>query len=131
MCVGSLPPKRHDALESIQRFASKICTRNWSLSYHQHLKLLDLDTLAFRRKILKLCFLYQMISNPSTSPIPLIPLNHSYCTHSHVHTMRIVILTCIHFLIHQLIYGISRHVIFVHSDNIASFKTCLFHFYSQ
>ena len=52
------------ALESIQRLASKICTKTWNAaSYKDRLSTLNLSTLESRRKYLKLCYLYKLINN--------------------------------------------------------------------
>ena len=72
-----------DAIENVQKFAIKICTRNWSLPYSEGLHLLGLDSLVHRRKILKLCYFYKIVHGHAASPISLIPLNHGYSTRSH------------------------------------------------
>ena len=46
-----------DCLEHVQKFATKMCARNLSLPYEERLRLLQLPTLALRRKVTKLCFL--------------------------------------------------------------------------
>ena len=60
-----------------------MCTRNWSLPYDQRLSFLNLPTLSFRRKIIKICFLYKMLNGLSAPPFPLTTINHSYNTCSH------------------------------------------------
>ena len=74
-----------DCIERVQKLASKMCTRNWSLPYDQlqRLSLLNLLTLSFRRKIIKICFLYKMLNGLSAPPFPLTTINHSYNTRSH------------------------------------------------
>ena len=68
-----------DCLEGIQRFASKICTRDWT-SYTDRLSVLNLDMLILRRSI---CFMYKIINNLVAAPFPLHILDHGYATHSH------------------------------------------------
>ena len=61
-----------NALESLQKFALKVCTKKWNASYENLLELSGLPTLASRRTNLKLCFLYRVLHNPSlytTAPL--------------------------------------------------------------
>ena len=53
------------ALESLQKFALKVCTKKWNASYENLLEIFGLSTLASRRTNLKLCFLYQVLHNSS------------------------------------------------------------------
>ena len=53
-----------DMLESVQRFATKICTKSWNanaLHYQDRLEKLHLDTLHKRRAYLKQCHLYKLV----------------------------------------------------------------------
>ena len=52
-------------LESVQRFATKLCTKSWSA--HERLHLLNLDSLSKRRAFLKLCHLYKLVHGQSAS----------------------------------------------------------------
>ena len=57
-----------DLLESVQRFATKLCTKSWSAhSYDERLHLLNLDSLSKRRAFLKLCHLYKLVHGQSAS----------------------------------------------------------------
>ena len=71
------------AIESVQRFATKICTKNWSMPYPDRLQLLNLDSLFTRRKCAKLCLLYKTVHSLSAPSFSLTPLGHSYSTRSH------------------------------------------------
>ena len=67
-------------LESVQKFALKVCIRNWAMDYGSLLNFCNLPTLASRRQYLKLFFLYQVIHGNFIFPnVPLerhsIPLN--------------------------------------------------------
>ena len=54
------------SLERVQKFALKVCTKNWSSGYESLLQSCNLPTLACRRRYLKLCLLYKkMDSLPS------------------------------------------------------------------
>ena len=72
-----------NAIESVQKFAVKLCTKIWSLPYSEGLTLLGLEPLAHRRKILKLCFFHKIMHGHAVSPAPLSLLNHNYSTRSH------------------------------------------------
>ena len=50
-----------NALESVQKFALKLCTKNWNASYDETLSNCNLPTLAHRRRLLKLSFLFQVV----------------------------------------------------------------------
>ena len=52
-----------DQLENIQKFALKICFKQWDSSYSDLLQSSNLPTLANRRKYLGLCYLYKLINN--------------------------------------------------------------------
>lgn len=75
--------KNIDCLEHVQKFATKMCARNWSLPYDDRLELLQLPSLALRRKVTKLCFLYKIVNHQATAPFPLTPINHGHFTRSH------------------------------------------------
>ena len=68
------------ALEKVQKFALRICTRNWNSDYTNLLRDCNLPALSTRRLYLKLCFLHQVINENFVFPnAPLtrrnIPLN--------------------------------------------------------
>ena len=50
-----------NSLESVQKFALKLCTKNWNASYDETLSNCNLPTLAHRRRLLKLSFLFQIV----------------------------------------------------------------------
>lgn len=71
------------ALESVQRYATKICLKNWSIPYYDRLRLLDIDSLLTRRKCAKLCTLYKVVHFMSAPPFPLTMIDHNHSTRSH------------------------------------------------
>ena len=60
-------------LESIQRFALKVCLKSWDGSYSDHLQACNLPHLVDRRKMLCLMYLYKAVNgyvvNPDSAPI--------------------------------------------------------------
>ena len=56
-----------EKLESVQRLACKICTKNWSASYSDQLHFLNLPT-TDRRLFLKLCTMYKILNNTFSFP---------------------------------------------------------------
>ena len=60
---GLEPPSQglSDSLERVQKFALRMCMRDWSGDYATLLQSSNLPPLASRRRYLKLCFLYQVI----------------------------------------------------------------------
>ena len=68
-----------DSLERVQKFALKMCMRDWNTDYTTLLQSSNLPTLASRRHYLKLCFLYQVIQGqfdfPGAPVVRNLPLN--------------------------------------------------------
>ena len=58
------------ALEKVQKFAARLCSKNWSHScdYTSLLRPCNLPTLESRRLYLKLCYLYQVINGNFVFP---------------------------------------------------------------
>ena len=50
-----------NALESVQKFATKICTKSWDTNYQYRLDKLCFQPLNMRRSYLKQCHLYKLI----------------------------------------------------------------------
>ena len=59
-----------NALESVQKFALKVCFKQWSLDYQSLLRTYGIQTLEKRRQYLNLCFLYNVLSGVYTFPEP-------------------------------------------------------------
>ena len=123
-----------DCLERVQKFATKMCARNWSLPYEDRLKLLQLPSLMLRRKVAKLCFLYKILSNQATAPFPLTPINHCHFTRSHDLCLRNSHARSNCFLnsfFNSTIRLWNRlpHAI-VHADSTNIFKNAVFKFYN-
>ena len=67
-----------NSLERVQKFALKVCTRNWSSDYESLLQSCNLPTLASRRHYLKLCLLNQVVNGHIHFPMaPVAPQNLS------------------------------------------------------
>ena len=83
--------KDMEAIESVQRFATRMCTKQWrNVNYQDRLKLMNLKTLHARRQHLKLCYLYKIINGQSyfVNP-PLSYFSSAYNTRSHSLTLNI------------------------------------------
>ena len=76
--------KDEQKLESIQKFALKICLKSWDRSYSDNLQACNLPSLADRRKMLCLVYLYKAINGYVVTPnnAPLEPRICSYNTRS-------------------------------------------------
>ena len=83
--------KDTEALESVQRFASKMYTKLWrEVSYEDRLKLMNIETLQSRRQQLKLCYLYKILNGQSYSVnSPLTLFSSVYNTRSHILTLNV------------------------------------------
>ena len=84
ICYFSVEPVPQQKLESIQKFALKICLKSWDRSYHDNLQACNLPSLADRRKMLCLVYLYKAINGYVVTPnnAPLEPRICSYNTRS-------------------------------------------------
>ena len=51
------------ALESVQKFACKVCLKRWDMDYESILQQLELTSLSQRRKFLKLTTMYNIIND--------------------------------------------------------------------
>ena len=54
------------SLERIQKFALRMCTKNWNLEHNVLLEICDIPSLAVRRHHPKLCYLFQLINGDIT-----------------------------------------------------------------
>ena len=52
-----------ELLESVQKFALRVCSKQWEAPYSQLLKLSQLPSLSIMRSIQKLCLMYQIVNN--------------------------------------------------------------------
>ena len=68
-------------LENVQKFAMKMCLKQWDLGYQELLELSQLPSLQNRRLYLKLCTLYKIIHGyfyfPSNVFVPQVSRNNS------------------------------------------------------
>jgi len=81
-----------EALESVKRFTTKVCTKAWlGVDYKDWLGMLNLTTLETRWTFLKHCFLYNVFDGlaffPNSSIIPR--PNTSHDTRSHILTLQV------------------------------------------
>ena len=73
-CMGSHQQGLITSLERVQKFALKVCTKNWNSDYESLHQLYNLPTLASRRHYLKLCLLYQVVNEHINFPLsPIVP----------------------------------------------------------
>lgn len=67
-------------LEKAQKFALRVCTRNWLAPYEDLLNSTHVQALSERRKVAKLCHLYKLVyqlSDCQSAPISQKPLSYS------------------------------------------------------
>ena len=62
VCITSM------GLESVQKFALKMCIKNWSSSYSENLEACSLPELTARRKYLSLCYFYKLANGSFEFP---------------------------------------------------------------
>ena len=57
-----------ERLESVQKFALKMCNKNWASSYSENLEACSLPELTSRRKYLSLCYFYKLANGSFEFP---------------------------------------------------------------
>ena len=70
-----------ELLEKSQKFALRVCTKNWSATYAELLKSTNVPSLSDRRKIAKLCHLYKPVydlTDCQNAPGPVVQRPPSY-----------------------------------------------------
>ena len=66
LCGILFLPKGIKAIEGVQKFALRVCTKSWRSNYNELLDYCDIPTMASRRKMAKLCLLF--FDKVSTQP---------------------------------------------------------------
>ncbi len=54
------------AIEDVQKFALRVCTKSWRSDYNELLDYCDIPTMASRRKVAKLCLLFNILFDNKT-----------------------------------------------------------------
>ena len=67
-------------LEDVQKFACKVCLKNWNMPYDEMLDTLNMPKLEQRRKGLKLYFMHKLVQTDSSEIVPLVPRSCCYTT---------------------------------------------------
>ena len=70
-----------ELLESVQKFACKVCLKCWDMDYQNMLHCLDIPPLSVRRRYLKLITMFNIVNGQSFFPLV-------FLSHSHLHTIR-------------------------------------------
>ena len=68
-------------LEDVQKFACRVCTKDWHTDYQCLLDGLHIPSLELRRRAMRLCFMYKLIDN-NTQILPTSQRNCPYTTRS-------------------------------------------------
>ena len=117
-----------NALESVQRFATKICTKSWNTSYQDLLDELHLHTLHMSRSYFKQCHSYRLVYGLSFFLIllsPLLPLTRIKLTLTIIcpYMYLTLIQTLIIILSFVMLYVPGTHFLFLLHHHLPS--TCL------
>ena len=84
--------KNINSLESVQRFALKVCLKQWNTPYCQLLNLSCLPDLSTRHKHLSICYCYDILMVFMYIPTFRLYLTHlSTCSKTHIHTCNLVL----------------------------------------
>ena len=73
------------AIQNVQKFALRICSRNWNLSYWELLDMFQLPSLENRRLYLSLSTFYKIIYNLVSFPPHHLPTPYSFASSRHNH----------------------------------------------
>ena len=78
-----------NSLEAVQKFAMRVCTKQWSSNYNALLNAYGVPSLRKRRLILKLSYLYNILNSRYSlpEPFPVETRTTSHFTRSHRHTL--------------------------------------------
>ena len=71
--LGSLPYKRKTLLEDVQKFACKVCCKNWHMDYESMLTHLNILSLQQRRLQLKANMIHQFVHGTQLVHFVLVP----------------------------------------------------------
>ena len=75
-----------NALEAVQRFACRVCTKSWDMSYSDMLQTMNIPRLSERRRLLKMCHLYKIVHgfvDFPNAPLLFKPCTNYYTRHAH------------------------------------------------
>ena len=123
--------KDQQTLENIQKFACRVCLKQWDLSYPTMLRTLSIPTLAARRKQLKLCTFFSYVNGLSIAPIANLIHRVTPFQSRHMHDLSFV---CPIARTNQYMYSFFPHTIHlwnnlpdsvVHSNSLDTFKHSL------
>ena len=70
-----------NSLESVQRFALKVCSKQWDAGYNELLDMFRLPSLQNRRLYIKLCYLFKIVHGLCYFP-PDVVVQNTNLTHS-------------------------------------------------
>ena len=91
------PNQKINLLESVQKFALRVCSRQQDTSYHTLLTRYSIPSLSNRRLLLQLCFLFNVINGtfslPDPSPTELMQYHH----YSRSHHLTLKVQYCLFF----------------------------------
>ena len=81
------------AVENVQKFALRVCSKQWNSSYDTLLTALTVPTLASRRKTQKLCTLFSILTGKLSPPHCPTLKNTPYSSH-HLNSVQLTIPHC-------------------------------------
>ena len=81
------------AVENVQKFALRVCSKQWNSNYDTLLNALTVPTLSSRRKTQKLCTLFSILTGKFSSPHCPTPRNTHYSSR-HLNSVQLTIPHC-------------------------------------
>ena len=83
--------KDMQALENVQKFALRVCFKSWSSNYATFLDTLSIPTLSDKRDTLKLCLLFNILTDRVTYPSCPTMLKHTPYANRHTNTVQLMV----------------------------------------
>ena len=75
--------KDRKILEDVQKFACRVCTKDWHTDCQSLLDGVHIPSLEARRRAMRLCFMYKLVDN-NTQILPTSQRSCPYTTHSNL-----------------------------------------------
>ena len=92
-CTVWDPHLRRDiqAIENVQKFALRVCSKSWNTDYNSLLDTLNISTLSARRTSLKLCLLFKMLTEIVDYPFCPFTRRHTPYANRHLNTVQLTV----------------------------------------
>jgi len=89
---GTPTSEGHPAIENVQKFALRVCSKSWNTDHNSLLDTLNIiSTLSARRTSLKLCLLFKMLTGRVDYPFCPFTHRHTPYANRHLNTAQLTV----------------------------------------